>query len=254
MSPRVRRSGVSIPMTLWLLVLWLAVFGSVNILNVVGGVLVALAVQLLFPLPTSTHLWHWRVFPLLYLIVRFAWDLIVAGFQVAWIVVSGKTHDDGIVRCDLRSDDPVYMTIVAAMTSMVPGTIVVEASRESHALYLHVLDLKAHGGVEGVRRAVRAQEARVLVAFAPGAVLYDCGMLPPEPRQVRGKTLPHVDPQVLDEAAKRLAGNGKHVAPRGGANATALPDGSRVASAAPDVGEGAVDGLAPSESKSEDLS
>lgn len=216
MAPRTRRRGVSFPMTAWLLVLWLAVFGSVTPLNIVGGLIVSLAVQLLFPLPTSSHLWHWRIFPLLYLAARFVWDLIVAGAQVAWIVVSGKDHDDGIIRCDMRSDDPVYITIVAAMTSMVPGTIVVEASRETRSLYLHVLDLEAHGGVEGVRRAVRAQEARVLVAFAPRAVLYDCGLLPPAPRKILGRSLPRVDVEALDQAVQALAGpRGKHAAQAG---------------------------------------
>lgn len=201
MIPKVRRAQVSVPMTLWLLLLWLAVFRSITPMHVAGGLLVAFAVQLLFPLPTSTHLWRWRFFPVLYLAVRFGWDLIVAGLQVAWVVVSGKTHDDGIVRCDLRSNDPVYMTIVAAMTSMVPGTIVVEASRERRALYLHVLDLRTHGGIAGVRRAVRAQEARVLLAFAPALVLRECELVPPRLRRARGEASPPASEESRNRAA-----------------------------------------------------
>ena len=175
MRTRVTRH-VSFSMTAWLLVVWLAVFGSLEPVTILGGLVVALAVQVVFPLPIAADLWHWRLLPLLHLTVRFIWDLIVAGSQVAWIVVTGNDHDDGIVKCEVRSNNSVYMTIVAAMTSMVPGTIVVEASRSEHALYLHVLDLAAHGGVTGVQQEVLQQEKRVLLAFAPDKVLDECGL------------------------------------------------------------------------------
>lgn len=175
MTSRVKRH-VSISMSAWLLLVWVAVFGSLDPLVVVGGLVIAVAVQLLFPLPTTPHLWHLRILPFLWLLIRFNWDLVTAGIHVAWLVVSGKDHRDGIVRCDLRTDNPVYMTIVAAMTSMVPGTIVVEASKSEKALFLHVLDLDAQGGVEGVRKSVAQQEDRVLWAVAPSDVLVESGL------------------------------------------------------------------------------
>lgn len=175
MPDKVKRH-VSISMTLWLLVVWALVFGSLELAVLAGGVLVAIAVQLIFPLPVNKNLWRVRLLPFLYLVVRFNWDLITAGTHVAWLVITGRNHDDGIIKCEVRSDNPVYMTIVAAMTSMVPGTIVVEASRSEHALYLHVLDIEAQGGIEGVRVAVLAQEKRVLIALAPGEVLVETGL------------------------------------------------------------------------------
>ncbi len=181
MRTRVRRH-LAFSMTAWLLVVWIAVFGSLSPVTIVSGLVVAIAVQLIFPMPTMPNLWHWRLIPLIHLTLRFMWDLLVAGTQVAWIVVAGKTHDDGIIKCNVRDNNPVYMTIVAAMTSMVPGTIVVEASRSERALYLHVLDLPAHGGIEGVRQEVAEQEKRVLWAFAPDSVLRECGLQLPSTR------------------------------------------------------------------------
>lgn len=170
------RARISLPMTLWLTAVWVAVFSSLELLIILSGVLIALVVQLAFPLPTNKHLWHFRLFPFLSLAAHFLWDLVHAGVEVAWVVLTGHDHDDGIVRCEVRSNNPVYMTIVAAMTSMIPGTIVIEASRKESALYLHVLNLEVQGGIEGVRRAVRAQEARVLTAFAPTPVLKETGL------------------------------------------------------------------------------
>ncbi len=175
MPTRVRRHA-SISMTIWLLLIWLAVFRSLDWLTVLGGLLVVVLVQLIFPLPSMPGLWHLRPFAFLHLLGRFIWDLVWAGAQVSWIVVSGRHHDDGIVKCSVRSSNPVYITIVAAMTSMVPGTIVIQASREEHALYLHVLDLPAHGGIEGVRQEVLNQERLVLLAFAPNSVLEETGV------------------------------------------------------------------------------
>lgn len=175
MATKVKRH-VSVSMTVWLLAVWIAVFRSVEPAVVTGGLLVAIVVQLIFPLPVNKDLWRVRVGPFLYLALRFNWDLISAGVKVSWVVLTGKDHDDGIVKCEVRSDNPVYMTIIAAMTSMVPGTIVVEASRQDRALYLHVLDLEAQGGIEGVKQAVLAQEKRVLIALAPRKVLVETGL------------------------------------------------------------------------------
>ena len=175
MPARVRRH-VSFSMTAWLLIVWLTVFGSLDWIVVLGGVLVAIGVQVVFPLPIMPALWQLRPLSFIVLAVRFLYDLLVAGVQVSWLVVSRHPHEDGIVKCPVRSDNPVYMTMVAAMTSMVPGTIVIEASRDEKELYLHVLDMKTHGGIAGVRREVYAQEKRVLLAVAPWKVLVETGL------------------------------------------------------------------------------
>lgn len=170
---------VSTAMTLWLTLVWVAVFASVSPLTIVSGILTAALVQLVFPMPSHRGIWRFRPLLSLYLLVYFAYDLVRAGLQVSRVALTGRDHDDGIVRCDLRSDNAVYMTIVAAMTSMIPGTIVVEASQAKRALYLHCLDLEAQGGVQGIREATWQQEKRVLFAFAPRKVLQETGLWKP---------------------------------------------------------------------------
>ncbi len=167
---------MSFSMTIWLTLLWVAVFGSLDPIIIVSGIVLALAIQKLFPLPAQKGLWRFRPWYALILLLRFIWDMSKAAVQVSAVVLWRSEHDDGLVRCDLRTDNPVYMTIVAAMTSMIPGTIVVEASRKDKALYLHCLDLEHQGGVEGIKQATWAQEARVLRAFAPKRVLEEAGM------------------------------------------------------------------------------
>lgn len=166
----------SFAMTFWLTLIWVAVFASLSPLTLLSGVLVAVVVQLVFPMPKQKGLWHLRPLAALYLLVYFMYDLVRAGLQVSRVVVTDRVHDDGIVRCDLRTGNPVYMTIVAAMTSMIPGTIVVEADQREKAIYLHCLDLEAQGGVQGIRDATWDQEKRVLLALAPNQVLRRVGI------------------------------------------------------------------------------
>lgn len=165
--PRGRWGRISRSLTLWLVVLWLMVFGSVSWIHVISGILVALVVQVAFPLPHTSR--HREIHPLavLRLLGRFLWDLVRAGFQVAWIILRGRSVRNAIVRVDLHSSDPVHMTVVAAMNTLIPGTVVVRIDRLSASLYLHVLDVDGQGGPDAVRAEVRAQEERVLRAVVP---------------------------------------------------------------------------------------
>ncbi len=175
------RRHVSVAMTIWLTMVWIAVFSSFAPLIVLSGLLIAIVIQLVFPLPSHKHLWHLRPLYAAVMLLRFVWNLIVAGVQVSLLVLSGRDHKDGIVSCKVRSGNPVYMTILAGMTSMVPGTIVIKVDPADRTLFLHVLDMEAHGGVEGTRKEVLDQERQILQALAPSRVLVETGLRRPGP-------------------------------------------------------------------------
>ncbi|MDO5729864.1 MAG: Na+/H+ antiporter subunit E [Actinomycetaceae bacterium] len=164
---RKNRSGrrISLFVTIWLLVIWLLLFGQIDALTVIGGLLVSFTVQLVFPLPHSgfirnIHPWHTII-----LATRFLWDMVRAAIHVAVIVITGRRYRCSIVRIPLRCDDEIIVAIVAAMTNLVPGTIVVSIDRDRSIIYLHVFDIDAQGGPEGVRATTQGQELRVLRAF-----------------------------------------------------------------------------------------
>jgi multicomponent Na+:H+ antiporter subunit E len=68
------------------------------------------------------------------------------------------------------------MTITAELSSLVPGSLVIEAHRLTGMLYLHVLDLDAAGGADKVRQDTLDLEARVLRAFASNEELQAAGL------------------------------------------------------------------------------
>ena len=166
---------VSFAMTLWLTLVWLTVFSSIAPVTILSGVLIAVLVQLVLPMPRTSDIWHLRAGYLTVLVLRFMWNLVLAGLQVSGLVLSGKKHEDGIVECNLASDNPVYATIVAAMSSMVPGTVVLEVEHQKKVMYLHCLDLPKQGWAAGVRKTVAQQEKRVLLAFGTDRAVVEAG-------------------------------------------------------------------------------
>lgn len=176
MSPEVRTSrrgrtrparyrAVQWPMVAWLTLVWWVLWGSYSALSLVGGVLVAVAACWVFPLPPLRM--RVRVHPvgLAVLLGRFTVDVVVASLQVArTTLLPPDPLRNALVEVRLRTESDLVLTAVAELVSLVPGTVVVEAHRGSHTLFLHAIDTDG-SGVEAVRAMVWAQEARVLAAL-----------------------------------------------------------------------------------------
>lgn len=180
MSPvvRTRRDGTTRPARhralqpvplAWLLLVWLALWGDVTPLLVVGGVLVAVLVSLVLPLPPIDLGSRVRPLPLLLLVARFAVDVVRASIQVARVVLARRHVTNAVIAVDLETQSDFVTTLVASMLSLVPGSVVVEARRSTHTLYLHVLDVPDEAAVEAFRRTALELEQRVLRALPPRA-------------------------------------------------------------------------------------
>jgi len=151
---------------LWLAVVWVALWGDLSVGNVLGGVLVGTVVCLVFPLPPLRMDLHVRPLPLVWLVLRFLFDVVAASVEVS--VKTLQLHRqprNAVIEVDLRTQSDFVLTVVAEMVSLVPGSLVVEARRSTHTLFLHVLDAGDMRGVEKMRRQVFALERRVVLAL-----------------------------------------------------------------------------------------
>jgi multicomponent Na+:H+ antiporter subunit E len=166
-SPRLGRFGLlQLPVLAWLTVVWVVLWGSLSPLTVVGGFLVAVVACLVFPLPPLRLAVRVRPLALLWLVVRFAVDVVVSSVQVAIVVLRpGRPLRNAVVEVNLRTPSDFVLTVVAEMTCLIPGSLVVEARRSTHTLYLHVLDVGDLEGVERFRQGVLDQETRVVGAI-----------------------------------------------------------------------------------------
>lgn len=160
-----KNKRLSATLTVWLTMLWILMFAPPSWLTAVSGVVVAVAVQLLFPLPRSPRRVKFRPWAGAVLLAKFLTDLVRAAVHIAVMVTTGRSYQCSIVRVDLHSREEIVLAIVAAMTNLVPGTIVVSIDRTRSYMYLHVFDLAWHGGKEAVRQASIEQEIRVLKAL-----------------------------------------------------------------------------------------
>lgn len=166
-SPRTHRSTlwVQLPFFLWLIALWMLLWGQFTVLAFVTGLAAAVVVTRVFRLPPvelsgRVNVWYGLVF-----VVTFLAALVRGSLLVAWQVLDPrKLPGAAIIAVPLRVDDDLIMTHTGVTASLIPGSLIVEADRERRVLYLHVIGVDSDADVEKQRRAVLGWEARIVRA------------------------------------------------------------------------------------------
>lgn len=162
-----RRNGLQWPMLISLTVVWVLLWGGLTVANVLSGLVVAVIVTLVFPLPPIVLGGTLRPLGLLRLAGWFAVELVVASVQVAGQALRiGQRPLNAVIQVDLHSRSDLYLTLTAELLSLVPGSLVVEVRRSTSTLFLHVLDVRDQDDVEEARRRALRQEERVMRALA----------------------------------------------------------------------------------------
>jgi multicomponent Na+:H+ antiporter subunit E len=169
MTPARRRS-LQLPVVLWLTVVWVALWGTVSVLHVLSGVVLAVLVTAVFPLPPLHMRLRPRPLALVWLILRFLWDVVVASYQVSVATLAFRRETrNAVIEVDLQTESDIVLTVVAEMVSLVPGSLVVDARAATHTLYLHVFDVSTPAEVEAFREQVLDLERRVIHALGAEA-------------------------------------------------------------------------------------
>ena len=151
----------------WLVVVWVALWGELSLANVLGGAAVAIIIGLVFPLPPLPATPRFRLWSIVVLAAVFVRDLTVASFQVALLAWRpGPPFKVSVVRTNVATTSEATLTLVAEMTSLVPGTIVLETNSASRTMYLHCLDVSTPEEVEDIRVMVASLDQRVRAAFS----------------------------------------------------------------------------------------
>lgn len=161
---------VQLPFLAWLVVLWMLLWSQFTLLAFVSGLVVAVFVTRVFRLPTVELSGRLNVFYAALFVVQFLWALLKGALSVA-IQVFDFRHQPGtaIIAVPLRYADDLVMTHVAVVSSLVPGSLVVEADRDRRVLYMHVIGVDDRAGVEKQRQIVLRWEKRVVRALGDPA-------------------------------------------------------------------------------------
>jgi multicomponent Na+:H+ antiporter subunit E len=171
-EPAATRLRHQVPLVAWLVLVWMLLWGTWSWANLLSGLLVALTVLALLPLPRVVGGARVRPLPLLAFLGHFVVDLLVSGAEVAWQAVRpGGVHRTAIVQVQLRADSDLLLTMVAEATSLVPGSLVLDLDREQRVMTLHLLPVRDHEDVERKKAHVLVVERRLVRAFGSAADL-----------------------------------------------------------------------------------
>lgn len=162
-----------------LTLVWVGLWGDLSWGNLLGGVLIALAVlQVGAPRPALELR---RLVPgaAVWYLVRFLRDLVVATLEVArqvfWPV---RRLRPAVIAVPMHSRDPELLAVVANSITLTPGTLTVMADDATGTLWVHLLHLP-EGGRQGVIEQV--QDLERLAARAMSVPLHgreDAGRAP----------------------------------------------------------------------------
>lgn len=179
-EPAATRLRHQVPLMVWLVVVWNLLWGTLSWANVLSGLLVALTVLTLLPLPHVVGGSRVRPLPLLSFLGHFVVDLVTSAAEVSWQALRpGGVHRTAIVQVQLRTDSDLLLTMVAEAISLVPGSLLLDLDREERVMTLHVLPARDLEDVQRRKRHVLVVEERLVRAFGSAA---DAAALAGDPR------------------------------------------------------------------------
>lgn len=158
MAERIGRAGE----VLWLLAVWLVLWGRVTPVIVLGGFAVAVALVQGVRLPQVRLRLRPRPGLLLVELGRLASDIGRSTGLLAWAVMtSGPSTRSSVVRVPVRASDPGLAVLVATWVSITPGSLVLQLDPDGREMVVHMAPAKdpdtvRHEVVDLQRRLLRA--------------------------------------------------------------------------------------------------
>lgn len=161
-----------LPFFIWLVALWMLLWGQFTVLAALTGLAVAIFVTRVFRLPPvelsgRVNLWWGLIF-----FGEFLLSLVRGSLTVAWQVLDVRRQPGtAIIAVPMVTDDDLIMTHVAVTASLIPGSLIVDVDRDRRVLYLHVIGVRDMAQVEAQRRSVQHWEERIVRAVGSRAQL-----------------------------------------------------------------------------------
>lgn len=155
-----------LPLLVGLLVLWLLLWDHIDVLSIVTGVVLAVAVTRVLYLPPVLLSGRFNPWRGLLLGLRMMVDVVYASLQVAaYSIWPWWKPMNSIIVVQLHTRSDLVTTLTAEAISVVPGTVVVDIDRERGLLYLHALGTRTQADIDRTRRHVLGTEERIVLAI-----------------------------------------------------------------------------------------
>ncbi|ASR37075.1 hypothetical protein BAY61_21145 [Prauserella marina] len=151
---------------LWLVIVWLALWGTLDLSTAFFGVLLSLIVLLLFPLPA--HRWNIFKHPvrLIGLGAYLVWDIVLSAVRLGWD--QWRDGDDikaAIVAVPVLSDVDHVIASAANVLSLGPGKFVLQIDRRRAVWYVYVLGVRSKADTDKIFDDALDLQVRVIYAY-----------------------------------------------------------------------------------------
>ncbi len=150
---------------LWLVFVWCALWQDFSLANLVLASILALAVLLIFRLPTlylsdRFNPWYACTF-----ICYFLGQVAIASLELFWVACTFRPPlHNSVLHVQLRTRSDLWLTAVSHAMSLIPGSVVVEVDRTNSILYFHVINVSTEAQAARFRAQAHRIEAMILQA------------------------------------------------------------------------------------------
>ena len=152
-----------LPLLVWLVFVWGALWQNFSPGNLLFGALIAVLVARLFYLPPVELGGRFNVLRAVPFALMFLGKVVAASFQVLYLaVVRGPKVVSAVVAVPLRSHSDLLVTATGHVISLIPGSLVVEVDRSTSTLYIHGINVRNAEDAAKLRKEVRDTEAGLI--------------------------------------------------------------------------------------------
>ncbi len=161
-----RRHALRLWVLAWLVLVWVLLWGKASPANILGGLVIALLITVLLPLPPVPV--EGRVHPLslLRLLVVVSYELVLSSLQVAWLAIRpGPPPRSAVLRAHLAIKSDLVLALAVNIINLIPGSMVLEIDQERRLIYVHVIDVGNDKAVDRFYRQIEQMERLLVAAF-----------------------------------------------------------------------------------------
>lgn len=145
---------------------WVLLWGRFTIPNIVMGFVVAVVILVLLPLPPVPVQGRVHPVPLIQLVGLFCWYLVTSSVQLMWLAIKpGPPPHMGVLQVQLTIRSDLVLVLAAAITTLLPGSIVLEIDQVRRILYCHVIDVGSGEAIERFHHQAAQVERLLIAAF-----------------------------------------------------------------------------------------
>jgi multicomponent Na+:H+ antiporter subunit E len=159
-----------IALHIMLAVIWCMLHNSFYPATFIIGYLLAWASTSMFKVITEYKMYRMNIWEALKLFVVFIKEMIVANFQIAYIIITPSMNiRPGLIEYPLDIRNEGAIVLLANMISLTPGTLSIDISSDRRFIYIHAMVMETPDALKRqIKNTFESRIQRMLGEYAGG--------------------------------------------------------------------------------------